>query len=118
MAAERGGPMTTAARLGIRQNTGIFDAPMAAGKLQDQMAYPPRGMRAERAAAYIGIAPSTFHQMVDDGTMPKGIKVRGMRIWDRFDVEAAFENLKHHEQKAERNTCAMAMGISDDEVHQ
>jgi predicted DNA-binding transcriptional regulator AlpA len=75
-------------------------------------------MRADRAAAYVGMATSTFLDLVDEGAMPKGMKVRGMRLWDRLDLDAAFENLKQREARAERNTCAVAMGISDEEVEE
>jgi len=43
---------------------------MAGDKLQDHLAYPPRGMDAERAAAYIGFGRTKFLEMVGDGRMP------------------------------------------------
>jgi predicted DNA-binding transcriptional regulator AlpA len=48
-------------------------------KLQDQLAYPPRAMRADRAAAYLAMATSTFLELVKEGLLPKGVKVKGMR---------------------------------------
>lgn len=91
---------------------------MSNDKLQDHLAYAPRGMRADRAAAYVGMATSTFLDLVEARVMPKGIKVRGMRLWDRLDLDAAFEELKLKEARTERNTCAVAMGIPDDEVEE
>ena len=58
-------------------------------KLSDQMAYPPRGMRAPRAAAYLGMSESTFLGLVGEGKMPLPVKVRGMAIWDRQDLDDA-----------------------------
>ena len=67
---------------------------MAGDKLQDHIAYPPRAFRADRAAAYLAMSTSTFLKLVEEGKMPKGVKVRGMTMWDRFDLDAAFENMK------------------------
>ena len=67
-------------------------------RLQDRLAYPPRGLRAERAAAYVGMSEATFLRMVEDGTMPQPIRHRGVTVWDRLDLDAAFENLKEGAQ--------------------
>ena len=54
-------------------------------KLQDHLAYPPRAFRADRAAAYLSMSTSTFLKLVEEGAMPKGIKVHGMTMWDRLN---------------------------------
>jgi excisionase family DNA binding protein len=41
--------------------------------------YPPRGMSRTEAAAYIGVSPSLFDEMVKDGRMP-GPKL-GRTVW-------------------------------------
>jgi predicted DNA-binding transcriptional regulator AlpA len=56
-------------------------------------AYPPRGMRREAAAAYIGLGVTKFDELVADGRMPKPKRVDGCVIWDRFQLEAAFTDL-------------------------
>lgn len=66
---------------------------MSRPKLQDALAYPPRGLRADRAAAHLGMSKSKFLELVDAGTLPKPKSIGGMRIWDRLAVEAAFDNL-------------------------
>lgn len=68
-----------------------------AEKLQDRIAYPPRGLRSERAAAYVGLSETTFLRMVEEGTMPQPIRPRGVTVWDRFDLDAAFDNLKDND---------------------
>lgn len=68
-------------------------------KLQDRLAYPPRALRAERAAAYLGMAESTFHKLVAQGVFPPPIKLGGMRLWDRLKLDAAFDNLKSEEEQ-------------------
>ena len=67
---------------------------MAGDKLQDHLAYPPRGMDTERAAAYVGFGRTKFLEMVGDGRMPKPLDVDGNPRWDRIDLDAAFEDLK------------------------
>jgi predicted DNA-binding transcriptional regulator AlpA len=77
---------------------------MAATRLQDQLAYPPRAMRAERAAAYLGMSTSALFRLVADNVLPEPVKIRGMVLWDRLDLDAAFDNLKggDHENGIER----------------
>jgi predicted DNA-binding transcriptional regulator AlpA len=66
-----------------------------ATKLSDQMAYPPRGMDADRAAAYVGLGRTKFLEMVEDGRMPKPVRIEPeLPRWDRLDLDAAFEDLK------------------------
>jgi predicted DNA-binding transcriptional regulator AlpA len=82
---------------------------MGASKLADHLAYPPRGMRADRAAAYLGMSTSSFLRLV--GTvLPKGVPIGGMTIWDRLELDAAFENLKNPDPATE-NTMHKILGI-------
>jgi hypothetical protein len=67
---------------------------MAGDKLQDNLAYPPRGMDAERAAAYIGFGRTKFLEMVRDGRKPQPIDIDGNPRWDRRDLDAAWDDLK------------------------
>jgi predicted DNA-binding transcriptional regulator AlpA len=71
---------------------------VVSSRLQDQLAYPPRAMRAERAAAYLAMSESTFLRLVAERTLPKPVKIRGMILWDRLDLDAAFNNLKAEEE--------------------
>jgi hypothetical protein len=56
-------------------------------------AYPPRGMRRETAAWYIGVGVTKFDEFVADGRMPRPKRVDGCIIWDRFQLDAAFTDL-------------------------
>jgi predicted DNA-binding transcriptional regulator AlpA len=67
---------------------------MGAQKVSDGLAYPPRAMRAEQAAAYLSMSRSMFLKLVDEKVMPEPIKIRGMTTWDRFDLDAAYDDLK------------------------
>jgi predicted DNA-binding transcriptional regulator AlpA len=59
----------------------------------DPIAYPPRGMSREEAARYVGFGTTKFDQLVADGRMPKGKRVDGRVVWDRFALDLAFNDL-------------------------
>ena len=77
---------------------------MAAGKLSDSLAYPPRGLRAARAAAYLGMSETSFLKLVAQELLPQPKRVKGMSIWDRFELDAAFEALTDDDEPQRRNT--------------
>jgi len=52
---------------------------------------PPRGLSRVQAAAYIGVSPSTFDKMVLAGEMPAPKRIRGRVIWDRKQLDCAFD---------------------------
>ena len=52
-----------------------------------------RGLKREFAALYVGVGVTKFDEMVDDGRVPKPKRVDGRIIWDRFGLDAAFEDL-------------------------
>ena len=64
-------------------------------------AYPPRGMRRETAAWYIGVSPTKFDEWVTRELMPHGKLVDGCRLWDRFALDEAYNNLPDSEGSPE-----------------
>ena len=54
---------------------------------------PPRGLSRVYAAAYIGVSPSKFDEMVADKRMPRAIRIDGRRVWDRVKIDEAFAAL-------------------------
>jgi hypothetical protein len=54
---------------------------------------PPRGLNREQSAAYVGVSPSKFDELVKDGRMPAPIQVDARRIWDRRALDRAFDML-------------------------
>jgi hypothetical protein len=66
---------------------------MGKGPGQMDRAYAPRGMRLEAAAAWVGLGRTKFLEMVADGRMPKGKLVDSCRVWDRFQLDEAFDAL-------------------------
>lgn len=53
----------------------------------------PRGLRRVEAAAYLGVSPSLFDEMVRDRVMPRPLRFGGRVIWDREAIDRAFGNL-------------------------
>jgi predicted DNA-binding transcriptional regulator AlpA len=54
---------------------------------------PPRGVSREEAAAYIGISPSLFDELLKDGRMPAPKRINRRTVWDRRKVDEAFDAL-------------------------
>lgn len=64
-------------------------------KLADDLAYPPRAMRAPRAAAYLDMSKTAFLQLVEEGSLPSPVRKNGIVSWDRLELDAAYENWKN-----------------------
>jgi len=87
-------------------------------KLADHLAYPPRAMRVDRAAAYLGISRASFLRLVDDRVLPKSIRITsGMAVWDRLELDAVFDALKErgHTRNSGQNTMHRILGITHDD---
>jgi predicted DNA-binding transcriptional regulator AlpA len=54
---------------------------------------PPRGLSRGKAAEYIGISTTKFDQMVADRRMPKPKRIDGRLVWDRLQLDIAFDGL-------------------------
>lgn len=55
--------------------------------------YAPRGLRHPAAANYVGMKLTKFDSMVGDGRMPKPRRVDGVVVWDRHELDTAFDDL-------------------------
>jgi predicted DNA-binding transcriptional regulator AlpA len=62
--------------------------------VREQVSFQPRGLRAERAAAYLDMSKTKFLELVDDNRLPQPVPIDGMRIWDRIELDAAFDAIK------------------------
>jgi predicted DNA-binding transcriptional regulator AlpA len=54
---------------------------------------PPRGLSRVQSAAYIGVSPSLFDEMVKDRRMPPPIRINSRVLWDRLQLDEAFAAL-------------------------
>jgi predicted DNA-binding transcriptional regulator AlpA len=82
-----------ALEIGKLGNYLMVDEPSRRDKPADSKNYPPRLMRAGRAAAYLDISTSNFLKLVDDGVLPSPVRLRGSVAWDRHDLDDAVERL-------------------------
>lgn len=64
------------------------------------LALPPRGLSRVEAAAYIGVSPTKFDELVHDGRMPRPKRIDARTVWDRKQLDLAFEALP---DETERN---------------
>jgi predicted DNA-binding transcriptional regulator AlpA len=55
--------------------------------------YAPRGLRHPEAANYVGMKLTKFDNMVSDGRMPKPRRVDTVVVWDKHELDAAFDEL-------------------------
>lgn len=51
----------------------------------------PRGLSRVQAACYVGLSVGTFDLLVKEGVMPKPKRVRARLIYDRIELDAAFD---------------------------
>jgi len=56
---------------------------------------PPtrRGLSRVEAAEYLGVSPTKFDQLVNDGRMPKPKRIDGRKVWDVRALDQSFEAL-------------------------
>jgi hypothetical protein len=82
-------------------------------KFQDQVAYPPRAMRADRAAAYLDISRTLFLELVEEGKLPKARQWpdHDAPRWDRLELEAAWDDLNDDRKPARQNTIDKILGF-------
>lgn len=56
----------------------------------------PRGLRREQAAHYVGISPTSFDALVDEGKMPRPTTVKDrITLWDRRALDQSLDQLFH-----------------------
>lgn len=53
----------------------------------------PEELRRKAAAAYVGLGLTKFDELVAGGRMPRPKRIDGCVIWDRYRLDAAFDDL-------------------------
>ena len=51
----------------------------------------PRGLCRAEAAGYLGIGVTLFDQLVSSGELPAAKRIRSRVLWDRIELDAAFD---------------------------
>ncbi len=64
---------------------------------------PPRGLSRIFAAAYIGVSPTKFDELVADKRMPRPKRIDGRRVWDRLMLDEAFAALDEEGEAKSRS---------------
>lgn len=82
-------------------------------KLQNTLAYPPRGMDADHAAAYCGLSKTKFLEGVESGTWPAAKDADGAPRWDRVQLDSAWDALDQRKRSARRPTLAQIQEQED-----
>jgi predicted DNA-binding transcriptional regulator AlpA len=57
------------------------------------IALSPRGLARGEAATYVGVSSSFFDKLVEDGLMPTPKHIGSRRVWDRLELDDAFDAL-------------------------
>jgi len=78
--------------------------------MSDATAYPPRGLSREEAARYVGVGTTTFDGLVQEGRMPKPMRLGKRVIWDRLKIEAAFADLDEARENGIDRALRLASG--------
>lgn len=58
-----------------------------------------RGLSRVEAARYIGISATKFDQLVDNGRMPRPKRLDGRVLWDRVELDLAFDDIPQDRAK-------------------
>jgi predicted DNA-binding transcriptional regulator AlpA len=70
--------------------------------------YAPRGARRGlsriEAAAYVGISPSKFDQLIADGRMPTPRRIDHRNVWDVRELDLSFDDLPRDDPNAAGNS--------------
>jgi predicted DNA-binding transcriptional regulator AlpA len=70
----------------------------------------PRGLRADDAAAYLGMGKTKFLELVDKGMIPRAFTIDTIKIWDRLDLDAVIDAAKA-DTPTEQNGFDKIMGL-------
>ena len=63
---------------------------------------PRRGLSRVEAAMYVGVSPSLFDEMVKDGRMPHPRRINSRTVWDKRQLDEAFDALPGGENSGGR----------------
>jgi predicted DNA-binding transcriptional regulator AlpA len=59
----------------------------------------PRGLNRVQAARYVGVSPSLFDDIVADGRMPSPKMINSRRVWDRRELDEAFDAIPRNGER-------------------
>lgn len=60
---------------------------------------PRRALNRVEAAVYVGLGATAFDKLVNDGNMPKPVRLGTRVVWDIHALDAAFDRLAETDSK-------------------
>lgn len=78
--------------------------PLRPHPLSEIRPVPRRGLRREEAAVYVGVSAGKFDEMVDDGRMPAPRRIDRRKVWDRLEIDVAFDSLPSENPNSQGST--------------
>ena len=66
---------------------------MPDGGNRERLPFTPRGLSRAESAAYVGVSVTKFDEMVKGGRMPRPKRIDGRVVWDRRQLDMAFDAL-------------------------
>lgn len=63
-------------------------------KIERDLPFIPRGLSRVEAARYVGVSPTLFDQLVEDGRMPRPKHMNRRNVWDRLKLDIAFDAIE------------------------
>lgn len=73
--------------------------PIDASEHRTSMLPAARGLNRVEAARYVGVGVGTFDKLIDEGKMPRPLKVFARRIWDRRRLDQAMDALDEDDEQ-------------------
>lgn len=67
-----------------------------------------RGLSRIEAAAYVGISPCKFDEMIADGRMPQPRRIDARKVWDVRELDLFFDTLPQENGQPAINSWADA----------
>ena len=62
-------------------------------RMLERIGGPRRGLSRDTAAAYVGVSPSKFDELVKDGRMPRPRRIDARNVWDLHELDRYFDAL-------------------------
>jgi excisionase family DNA binding protein len=78
--------------------------PLRPSPLSEIRPVPRRGLSRIEAAVYLGVSPGKFDQLVDDGRMPAPRRIDRRKVWDRYEIDVAFDALPSENPLSQAST--------------
>lgn len=85
--------------------TKALDLEVTIGQLAKSiLSMSARGLSRTSAATYLAIGTTFFDQLVAEGKLPPPVAIGARRVWDRYELDAAFDAFKEVKAETTKNS--------------